>query len=162
MNRALAVASLLVLATFGCGPREQKITLDGTAFTIRRPVQADKVPNPVEIVKAAGAIPEDGATKGHTAFDGSWYASGRFPSSPENESVGASTGIIVRSFPSRKELEEALANNQDAVGDDSNTVLIGKGKPFYVVITGMLGENGVIFDIDLNQVAALINAEVRP
>jgi hypothetical protein len=59
-------------------------------------------------------------------------------------------------------MEEVISTDGGAMGGDSSKVLIGKNKPFYVIITGMLGESGVIFDIDINQVAARINAEIRP
>ncbi len=162
VNRALLVAFLLGVATFGCGPREQKITINGTAVTIPAPVPADKVPNPVEILKAAGAIPGEGATKGDYAADGYWGAYGMFPSSPENESVGAATQITVKSFPSREAMEKVISTDGGAMGSDSSKVLVGKTKPFYAIITGMLGSSGVVFDIDINQVAARIDAEIRP
>ena len=162
MKRLIAVTLLLSLASFGCGPREQKITINGTTVTIPAPVPADKVSNPVEILKAAGAIPADGATKGDYVADGYWIAQGRFPSSPENESVGAATQITVKSFPNRKAMEEAISKDGSAMGGDSQKVLIGKNKPFYIIITGMMGGSGVIFDIDINQVAARIDAEIRP
>ena len=162
MIRALAVAFLLVLATSGCGPREQKITINGTTITIPAAVPADKVPNPVEILKAAGAIPGEGATKGDYAADGYWVANGKFPSSPENESVGAATQISVKSFPDRDSMEKVISTDGGAIGDDSHKFLIGKYKPFYAIITGMAGGSGIIFGIDINQVAARIDAEIRP
>lgn len=162
MKRLIAVSFLLSIATLGCGPREQKITINGTTVTIPAPVPADKVPNPVEILKSAGAIPSEGATKGDYAADGYWVANGNFPSSPENESVGAATQISVKSFPDRDSMKKVISTDGGAVGDDSHKVLIGKNKPFYAIITGMMGGSGIIFDIDINQVAAKIDAEIRP
>ena len=162
MKRLFAVTFLMSLAAFGCGPREQKITINGTTVTIPAPVPADKVANPVEILKAAGAIPEEGAVKGDYSADGYWGAYGKFPSSPENESVGAATQISVNSFPSREAMEKVISTDGGAMGSDSSKVLVGKTKPFYAIITGMIGESGIIFDIDINQVAARIDAEIRP
>lgn len=162
MKQLIVVTFLVSLATFGCGPREQKITINGTTVTIPAPVPADKVANPVEILKAAGAIPGEGAAKGDYAADGYWVASGRFPSSPENESVGAATQISIKSFPDRDAMEKVISTDGGAIGGDSHKVLIGKNKPFYAIITGMMGGNGIVFDIDISQVAARINAEVRP
>lgn len=162
MKRLIGVVFLLSIATFGCGPREQKITINGATVTIPAPVPADKVPNPVEILKAAGAIPGEGAAKGDYAADGYWGAYGKFPSSPENEAVGAATQISVKSFPDRESMERILSTDGSAVGDDSHKVLIGKSKTFYAIITGMIGDGGIIFDVDLNQVASRIDAELRP
>lgn len=162
MKKLIVVTFLVSLATFGCGPREQKITINGTTVTIPAPVPADKVSNPVEILKAAGAIPGEGSTKGDYAADGYWTAYGKFPSSPENESVGAATQITVNSFPDRDTMEKVISTDGGAIGDDSHKVLIGKNKPFYAIITGMMGGSGIIFDIDINQVAARIDAEIRP
>ena len=162
MKRLIAVTFLLSIATFGCGPREQKMTINGTTVTIPAPVPADKVSNPVEILKSAGAIPSEGAIKGDYAADGYWVANGNFPSSPENESVGAATQISVKSFPDRDSMEKVISTDGGAVGDDSHKVLIGKNKPFYAIITGMIGGSGIIFDIDLNQVASRIDAKIRP
>ncbi len=162
MKRLFAVTFLLSLATFGCGPREQKITINGTTVTIPAPVPADKVANPVEILKAAGAIPGEGAAKGEYSIYGYWVASGDFPSSPGNETVGAATQITVKSFPDQNAMEQNISSDLGAVGDDYNKILIGKNKLFYATITGMAGENGAIFDIDINQVAAKIDAEIRP
>ena len=59
-------------------------------------------------------------------------------------------------------MEQNISSDLGAVGDDYNKILIGKNKLFYATITGMAGENGAIFDIDINQVAAKIDAEIRP
>jgi hypothetical protein len=159
MKRLFAVTFLLSLATFGCGPREQKITINGTTVTIPAPVPADKVSNPVEILKAAGAIPEEGATKGNYAVDGYWTAYGEFPSSLENQQVNAANTFTVNSYPDRKSLEKALANDNTAVTDDSHKVLVGKDRHFYAVIVGFADGT---FDVDPAAIAARINATLRP
>jgi hypothetical protein len=159
MKRLFAVTFLLSLVTLGCGPREQKITINGTAFTISAPVPADKVSNPVEILKAAGAIPKEGATKGNYVFGGYWTAYGDFPSSPENQLVNAANTFTVYSYPDRKSLEKALAENSTAITDDSHKVLVGNNRNFYAVITGYADGS---FDVDPAAVAARINASLRP
>jgi hypothetical protein len=162
MKRLFAVGALLSLATVGCGPKQQEITINGATVAIPAPVPSDKVANPVEILKAAGAIPGEGAAKGDYAAEGYWAANGKFPSSPENESVGAATQISVKSFPGREAMEKVISTDGGAMGSDSSKVLVGKTTPFYAIITGMMGSGGVVFDIDINQVAARIDAEIRP
>jgi hypothetical protein len=155
MKKPALILPILLLSVIGCSPKPQEITINGIPFTVPKPVPADKVSNPVEILKAAGAIPGEGAVKGEYAAAGYWTAFGKFP--------GAHTQITVNSFPNRKAMEENLANDGNAVGSDTHKVLIGKEKPFYVVIIGMVGLNGgATFDVDLEQVANKIGAEVRP
>ena len=164
IKRAIAVALLVPLATIGCGPREQKITISGESFTVPAAVPADKVANPVEILQAAGGIPENGSMKGEYRLDGHWVANGRFPSSPENESVGAYVMIQVLSFPSREAMDKFISGDGSVISmtDDGTKVLIGRNKPFFAIITAMASVDGPVFDVDVSQVAARIDAELRP
>lgn len=153
--------AILLLVLSACATKRQEVVINGQTFVVPEPVSAERVPNPVKVLESAGAIPEDGARKGSYAIDGYWYANGRFPSSPENEAVGAATQSVVKSFPDRKAMEAYLSKDASAMGDDYHRVLIGEDEPFYMIITGMMGENGAIFDVDIDQVASLIRAEER-
>lgn len=155
---------LLPALLVGCAttPPQQEQTFqlpNGTTMQIPAPVSADRVPNPVEIVRQAGATPDDGATKGNYSADGYWTAAGKFPSSPENEQVGAYNQFTVNSYPDRTSLEKALANNSTAITDDTHKVLVGIDRPFYAVIIGF-GDG--TFDVDPAKIAVRIKATLKP
>ena len=159
MRTSLFWFPLILLIVGGCSssrqPEASKPQL--TDPVISSPVTADRVPNPVEIVRQAGATPEDGATKGsYSPIDGSWTAYGNFPSSPENQQVIAYTQFSVNSYPDRKSLEKWLVQVQT---DDTQKVLVGNDRPFYAVIVGL--SDGT-FDVDPAVVAARINATLKP
>lgn len=152
---------LLATCLASCGspssPPAQTLTYpNGTTVQIPAPVPAERVPNPVEIVRQAGATPDDGAAKGNYSADGYWTAAGKFPSSPENQQVGAYNQFTVNSYPDRNSLEKGLAQIQT---DDTHKVLVGKDRPFYAVIVGFADGT---FDVDPAAVGDRINATLKP
>jgi hypothetical protein len=119
-------------------------------------VQANQVPNPVDLVRQAGAIPKPGAQKGEYSIGGYWTAEGDFPVSSENEQSDVTDSIDVYSFRSVKDRDEHVADRQT---DDRDKVLIGIKQPFYVIVT-RYGNDG--FDVSPSTVAERLNAYLKP
>lgn len=119
-------------------------------------VQANQVPNPVDLVRQAGAIPNPGAQKGEFSIGGYWTAEGKFPVSVKNDVLRLNDTIDVYSFPNIKSRDEHVADRQT---DDRHKVLIGIKQPFYVIVTSY-GSNG--FRVSPSFIAERINAYLKP
>ncbi len=119
-------------------------------------VQASRVPNPVDLVRQAGATSKPGAQKGEYSIAGYWKAEGEFPASSEDNNLAFNDTIDVYSFPSMKDRDEHVADKQT---DDRHKVLIGIQQPFYVIVT-MYGSDG--FDVDPSIIADRLNAYLKP
>lgn len=119
-------------------------------------------PNPIDLCRQAGAIPEqENATKGLALDIGGWLGSCRFEqqAKPGNASVGAYTQLTVYTYESRAELDDALTNNPNAITDDGNKVIVGNEQNFYAIVTGLADGT---FDVDPQDVATALNGELRP
>jgi len=119
-------------------------------------VQASQVPNPVDLVRQAGATSKPGAQKGEFSIAGYWKAEGEFPASSENSKLAFSDTIDVYSFRSVNARDEHVADRQT---DDRHKVLIGIKQPFYVIVTRYGSDS---FDVSPSIIAGRLNAYLKP
>jgi len=118
-----------------------------------RPTVAEvQIPNPVDIVRQAGATPPSGASRGEYMF-GYWTAKGVFPLRTERY---IKDDIETYSFKNIQERDEHVA---DRVSDDKTRILISKNKPFYAILN-TYGDEG--FTIDPEIIADRLNASIKP
>jgi hypothetical protein len=113
---------------------------------------AVEIPNPVDIVRQAGARPPGGASRGEYYF-GYWTAKGDFPL---REGRYISDNIYVYAFPSKQSRDEKVA---DEVPDDKKSVLISNDKPFYATVNTFSDQG---FAVDPEVIAGRLNATIKP
>jgi hypothetical protein len=111
-----------------------------------------EIPNPVDIVRQAGARPPSGASRGEYYF-GYWTAKGDFPL---REGRYLSDNIYVYAFPSKQARDEKVA---DEVPDDKKSVLISNDKPFYATVNTFSDQG---FAVDPEIIAGRLNATIKP
>jgi hypothetical protein len=92
-------------------------------------------PNPVAIVRQAGAIPKPSSRVGEWAADGSMYASGSFSMTYQDWQEG----IIVYAYTSNEAMRQGLDQSPLPRGDDNTVILTGDRFFAQVTATGDVG-----------------------